>query len=288
MIGEAMGEQRRGLLYAAIAIFFFALSAILIRWAGALSSYEITFWRLVVAAVAVGIAIAWRGGVWLVSAGDRGRFLLFGLITALHFLLYAAALSFTTIAHALAIVYTAPIFVALFSALWLHEPLPRRKWGGILLAVIGVAILAGFQPHFTRRMMVGDLLALGSAITFGLYSVIGRSQRHHYGLLTYAATLYGAAALWTLAPAALHFTPQAYTVTTVLCLVALGLLPLGMGHTLYNAALRLTSATSVNVVATQEVTLGILLGVLLLGEVPQANELVGAAVTLVGVIIVIL
>ena len=288
MIGEAMGEHRRGLVYVAIAIFFFALSAILIRWAGALSSYEITFWRLVVAAVAVGIAIAWRGEVWLVSAADRGRFLLFGLITALHFLLYAAALSFTTIAHALAIVYTAPIFVALFSALWLHEPLPRRKWGGILLAVIGVAILAGFQPQFTRNMMIGDLLALGSAVTFGLYSVIGRSQRHRYSLLTYAATLYGAAALWTLAPAALHFTPQAYTVTTVLCLLALGLLPLGMGHTLYNAALRLTSATSVNVVATQEVTLGILLGVLLLSEVPQANELVGAAITLVGVIIVIL
>ncbi len=283
-----MGEHRRGLVYVAIAIFFFALSAILIRWAGALSSYEITFWRLVVAAVAVGIAIAWRGEVWLVSAADRGRFLLFGLITALHFLLYAAALSFTTIAHALAIVYTAPIFVALFSALWLHEPLPRRKWGGILLAVIGVAILAGFQPQFTRNMMIGDLLALGSAVTFGLYSVIGRSQRHRYSLLTYAATLYGAAALWTLAPAALHFTPQAYTVTTVLCLLALGLLPLGMGHTLYNAALRLTSATSVNVVATQEVTLGILLGVLLLSEVPQANELVGAAITLVGVIIVIL
>ena len=288
MIGEAMGEHRRGLVYVAIAIFFFALSAILIRWAGALSSYEITFWRLVVAAVAVGIAIAWRGEVWLVSAADRGRFLLFGLITALHFLLYAAALSFTTIAHALAIVYTAPIFVALFSALWLHEPLPRRKWGGILLAVIGVAILAGFQPQFTRNMMIGDLLALGSAVTFGLYSVIGRSQRHRYSLLTYAATLYGAAALWTLAPAALHFTPQAYTVTTVLCLLALGLLPLGMGHTLYNAALRLTSATSVNVVATQEVTLGILLGVLRLSEVPQANELVGAAITLVGVIIVIL
>ncbi len=288
MVGDVTFDQRRGLVYVAIAIFFFALSAVLIRWAGALSSYEITFWRLVVAAMAVSVGVAWRRERWLVAGDDRLRFLGFGLITALHFLLYAAALSFTTIAHALAIVYTAPVFVAIFSALWLHEPLPGRKWVGILLAVVGVAILAGFQPKLTPRMLFGDLLALGSAITFGLYSVIGRSQRHRYSLLTYAATVYGAAALWTLAPAALNFTPQGYTITTVLAVIALGLLPLGLGHTLYNAALRLTSATSANVVATQEVTLGILLGVLLLGEIPQVNEIVGAAITLVGVIIVIL
>ena len=51
------------------------------------------------------------------------------------------------------------------------------------------------------RMLLGDLLALGSAITFGLYSVAGRSQRERYGLFTYTGTVYGLAALWAL-PAA--------------------------------------------------------------------------------------
>jgi drug/metabolite transporter (DMT)-like permease len=74
----------------------------------------------------------------------------------------------------------------------------------------------------------------------------------------------------------------------VLSLIGLGLIPLGLGHTLYNAALRRTHATYVNVIATQEVTGGILLGIVLLGEIPGLNEVIGAAVTLLGVLIVIL
>src|SRR5260370_35335118 len=75
------------------------------------------------------------------------RFPLYGLVTALHFLTYISSLSFTTIAPALALAYTSPIFVTLFSAIFLREPLPKRKYLGIAIAVIGIAIMAGFQPN---------------------------------------------------------------------------------------------------------------------------------------------
>lgn len=288
MTVAAEPDQRRGLLYVALAVLFFSTSPVFVRWAGTLSSYEIAFWRLLTAALALRLAMRARGERWRLPRAEWRKFLVFGLITALHFLFYIASLSFTTIAHSLAIVYTAPIFVTLFSALFLGESIIPRKWGGIALAVAGVGILAGFQPHFDGSMLLGDLLALGSAITFGLYSVAGRSQRHRYSLFTYATLIYGAAALWAALPAALHFTPGGYTPRAVLSVLGLGLLPLGMGHTLYNAALRRTHATYVNVIATQEVTGGILLGILLLGEVPGANEIVGAAVTLLGILLVIL
>ncbi len=280
--------SRRGLLYVGVAVFFFSTSAVFVRWAGALSSYEITFWRLAIAASALALVMALRRQRWAVPRQQWGRFLGFGLVAALHFLFYVTALSYTTIAHALSIVYTAPVFAALFSAIFLHESLPRRKWLGILLAVAGVAILAGFQPELTQQMLIGDLLALGSAITYGLYSVIGRAQRHQTSLLTYAVTVYAVAALWTAAPAVLAFTPGGYTPISVLSLLGLGLLPLALGHTLYNAALRHTSATYANIIAMLEVAGAILLGVLLLGEIPAANEIAGALVTLAGVLIVIL
>jgi drug/metabolite transporter (DMT)-like permease len=57
---------------------------------------------------------------------------------------------------------------------------------------------------------------------------------------------------------------------------------------MYNAALRRTHATTVNLIATQEVTGGVLLGMLLLNQVPQPNEIVGAAITLVGIAIVLI
>jgi drug/metabolite transporter (DMT)-like permease len=281
-------QQRRGVWLAMLAVLFFATSPVLVRWADPLSPYEKTAGRLAVAALCIFALMRLRKERFALSRHDGPLFLVFGLIAAVHFLAYVASLNYTTIAHSLAIVYTAPIFVTLFSAWFLKEPIPRRKWGGVLVAVLGVAILAGFEPRWNGAMALGDLLALVSAITFGLYSVAGRGQRARVPLFTYAVAVYGLAALWALPAAAANFTPAGYTLVPILAVIALGIIPLGLGHTLYNAALRHTHATTANLIATQEVTLGILLGVIFLGEIPQANEIAGALVTLVGIALVLL
>ena len=218
---------------------------------------------------------------------DAFRFAGFGLAAALHFLSYIASLSFTTIAQSLALVYTAPIFVTIFSAIFLQEPIAPRKWLGAIVTVIGIAVMVGFEAQMNARMLFGDALALVSAITFGLYSVAGRSQRRRYPLFTYAGTVYALAALWVTPAALLSFTPSGYTARSVAAVVASGLLPLAVGHTLYNAALRRTHATTVNLIATQEVTGGVLLGWLLLGQMPQPNEIMGIALALIGIAIVL-
>lgn len=280
-------EQRRGLWLAVLAVLFFATTPVLVRWADPLSPYEKTAGRLAVAALFIFALMRLRKEPFKLSRQSAPLFLVFGLIAALHFLSYIASLNYTTIAHSLAIVYTAPIFVTLFSAWFLKEPIPRRKWGGVLVAVLGVAILAGFEPRWDSAMALGDLLALVSAITFGLYSVAGRGQRSRYPLFTYAVAVYALAALWALPAAVANFTPEGYTLVPILAVITLGVIPLGIGHTLYNAALRHTHATSANLIATQEVTLGILLAMVFLGEVPQPNEIAGVLVTLLGIALVL-
>lgn len=283
-----MSESRKGLLLAGLAVLFFATSPVLIRWAAPASPYGIALGRLAVAALFVFSLARFKGSPIKLARSDGWLFAGFGLITALHFVFYIASLSFTSIAHSLAIVYTAPIFVTLFSGWFLHEPIAPRKWIGVAIAVVGIAILVRFEPQWDSRMAFGDLLALGSAITYGLYSVAGRSQRARYPLLTYATVVYGVAALWVLPVAALNQNLAALGTPQLLAIIALGLLPLGIGHTLYNAALRRAHATTINLVATQEVTLGILLGAVLLGEIPDASSIIGALVTLFGVVFVIL
>lgn len=280
-------DERRGLLYVALAVGMFATSPVLIRMAAPVSSFEITFWRMALAAPTVlALSIIMRQPIAL-PRGDLRRFVLYGLVAALHFLLYIASLAFTTIAHSLALVYTAPIFIAIFSSLMLGEHMAPRKYIGIVVAVVGVAILAGFEPALTPRMLLGDLLALGSAVCFGFYSVFGRSQRTRYPLFTYAFTVYALAALWLLPVAAASFQPV-YSPVAILAIVFLGVFPLGLGHTLYNAALRQVHAAYANLIATQEVTGGIILGLLILGEMPSINSIVGALVAMIGIIIVLL
>jgi drug/metabolite transporter (DMT)-like permease len=280
-------ETRSGIWLAALAVVFFSTSPIFLIWADPLSAYEKTAWRMLVGSLAVFSLAIIQGRLPRYRRGDGGKFLLFGLVTALHFVTYIAALSFTSIAHALTVTYTSPVFVTLFSALFLGEMISWRKGVGIAVVLGGIALLVGFQPMLTPRMLIGDGLALITAITFGIYSVAGRSQRHQYPLLTYAFAVYGIAGLLMLPAAIASWTPEGYRLPQILSIAAAGVVPLAIGHTLYNAAVRRTHATYVNLISTQEVTGGVLLGMLLLGQMPTWNAVVGALVTLVGIVVVL-
>lgn len=281
-------NKQRGVLLAVLAVTAFSTSPVLVRWAAPLSAYEVTAWRVFIAALSVlMLALAQKTRPQL-RREDIPKFALFGLITAIHFGSYIASLNFTTIAHSLTIVYTAPVFVAVLSALFLKESISGRKWVGVAIVVAGIAVLAGFEPQMTRQMWLGDGLALVSAITFGFYSVAGRSQRSHYPLLTYAFFVYLIAALWMVPIATANFTPSGYGWRQIASVVMLGVLPLGLGHTLYNAAVRHMHATYANLIASQEVTGGILLGIIFLNEIPGPSAIVGVLITLVGIIAVLL
>jgi drug/metabolite transporter (DMT)-like permease len=287
---------RRGLLYVCLAVTFFGMGSVLVLWSQPFSAIEIAFWRLTIATVMVAImGLITHQPLWL-TRQQVPRFLLYGLVTALHFVFYIASLSFTTIAHSLAIVYTSPIFVALFSVLVLRESLSLRKYLGIGVAILGIAILAGFQPHYTacslqgmgHCMVLGDGLALLSAICYAIYSIAGRGERERHPLFRYTTNVYGLAALWLL-PATLFFAfRHAYPLRAIGAVLALGVFPLGLGHTLYNASVRHIHATYSNLIATQEVTLGVLFGMIFLHQFPTLNAYIGGGIALVGIIAVLL
>jgi drug/metabolite transporter (DMT)-like permease len=281
------GRARTGYLQALAAVALFSTSPVLVRRAETVSAVEITFWRLAIAAATVALfaAVARRPVRW--GRISPRPFAAYGVVIALHFYLYIAALFFTTVAHALALVYTAPLFIAVLSRIFLGERMPPRRWLGVGLAVLGVAVLTGFEPQAGPGTLLGDLLATGSAVTFAVYSVIGRARRDAYPLFDYATGIYAWGAVWLLPLALWRFPGSEYPPGSVLALVGLGVGPLGTGHTLYNAALRRIPATSANLIATLEVVGGVALSALLLGEVPSGPALIGAGVVLAGILLVL-
>ena len=280
-------EHKLGILYVALAVTTFSTTPVFVRWADTLSPFVVTCLRMLVGSATVYLIARVQGQKPRLVRSDWPRFALWGLITACHFGLYIASLSYTTVAHSLALVYTSPIWVSLFSWIMLREPLPGRKWIGILVTLLGMGVLSGFEPTWTTRMLIGDAMAIGSAVTFGIYSATGRAQRERYSLWTYASGVYGMAGVWLLPLAILTVDLPDRVALPLLSILILGVFPLGIGHTLYNAALRRAHPTLVNIIATQEVTGGILLSWWLLGEVPAIHSVAGALIMLVGVIQVV-
>ena len=282
-------ERRQGYGRAAGAVLLFSTSPVLIRWAESVSALEITWWRLALATLTV-MVIARLGGHRLRPRPlVSRRFALYGLTIALHFYLYIASLSLTTVAHSLALVYTAPVFIALLSRAVLRETLSPLRWLGVALGVSGAAVVAGIEPTIRPAALLGDLLAIGSAITFAIYSVVGRAARTRYPLYDYAIGVYGWGTLWLtpLALAAWAAAGSHYHLAAVSAVAFLGVGPLGIGHTLYNAALRRAPATAVNLIATGEVFGGVLLSTTLLAEYPTPLALLGGAIVLLGILLVI-
>ncbi|MBP1780041.1 MAG: hypothetical protein H6Q86_6052, partial [candidate division NC10 bacterium] len=250
-----------------------------------LSPVEVTALRLLVAGALVGVVARVAGNRVALPACEWARLVPIGITAALHFLAFIASLYFTTVAHALTLTYTAPLFIAALSFLVLGEPLPRRTVPAAA-ALVGVAVLAGFEPQLNRRMLLGDALALGAAVTFAAYSLLGRRERARLPLLPYAAGVYLVAGLVT-APFAGSLLRPGLPLHALGAVCAMALVPSALGHTLYNASIRRLHPSIPNLIATQEVTLGVLLAWILLGEPITWSAAAGAALTLLGVSVVL-
>ncbi|MBT8458557.1 MAG: DMT family transporter [Boseongicola sp.] len=94
----------------------------------------------------------------------RGFCIAFGLFG------FYAALPFISLATAGAGIYLAPIFMTLFSARLLGEPVGRRGWVGVLLGFVGVLVLLkpgsdSFSPWTILPVIGASFYALGHTLT---------------------------------------------------------------------------------------------------------------------------
>lgn len=67
------------------------------------------------------------------------------------------------------LLYLYPVFVAILSAVWLHEPITRRRAGMLALALAGLALTLG--P--AGGQWLGALLAIAAAVIYSVYILAG-------------------------------------------------------------------------------------------------------------------
>jgi drug/metabolite transporter (DMT)-like permease len=207
---------------------------------------------------------------------------------SLHFLFFVTALWFTSIAHALSIVYLSPAVIAIVSTQIFHERLSRVQIMGITLSIVGIAVMLGFELEISREKLVGDFFALLSGLMFAAYSILGRIHRRYISAFAYTSRIYSLASILALPMLIFSFEVANYSFDRIAALALAGIVPIGIGHTLYNTALKYLSATKVNLMASQEVTGGILLGGLFLAEIPSVTTIAGVILNLIGISLVLL
>jgi len=70
--------------------------------------------------------------------------------------------------------YTMPVWTVLFGMVLLHEPLSRRKIIGLALGMLGMAVLLGEDVRHITRSPMGTLLIVAAAISWAFGTVLLR------------------------------------------------------------------------------------------------------------------
>ena len=292
--GPPLTAHRSPALVLALSLVGISFAAPLVRLSGN-SGLVVGVGRLGVSCLFVAVALV-AGGGWRqwrrLSRADALVALGAGATLALHFWSWNSSLALTTVAASVVLVNLQPAFVAGLSALWLREAPTRQQRVGIALAVVGAVVVGAFDAGQGgargARALVGDLLALGGAVTAAAYYVAGRRLRQTLDLWPYVGLVYGSCFVVLLAIALARgdaLVPQPPREWLIFVALAVG--PMMLGHTGMNWALKHLPAYVVNLTVLGEPVGATLLALLLPGirETPGAHTLVGGALILTGAVI---
>jgi DME family drug/metabolite transporter len=227
-----------------------------------------------------------RAALLRLRARDLPLLAAYGVVSVAGFMtIYFAAISLTTVATAAVLLYTAPAWVVVLARVLFREPLTPMKSAAVGFAFAGCVLVAGaVGPGAVRLGPAGLLAGLGAGLTYALYSIFGKTAlRTLAPTTTVVYTLgFGAVALLVAGgglpplPAAAAALPLAYVIV----------FPTVLAYVLYIGGLRWVEAGRASVVATLEPVVAAGGGALLLREPFGTLQWVGAALVLIGVVLV--
>ena len=253
-----------------------------------------SFARYVVACAALLVAaFILEGGLPRLSARQWAATFVLGLFGVFAYnLFFMGALAKLPASRAALIIALNPAITIAISAVVFKERLGARRWAGVVVALVGVAIVVskGDFANFAGGVVgLGELFMFAAVTSWALYTILGRKVL--VGLTPLAATNY--AALWgtmllglAAAPAfgALHPTQFDWRMTV--SLLYLGVLGTAVAFVWYYMSVKKVGASTTSIFNNLVPVFGVAISVLLLGEQLLMSMLIGGAVTILGVLMV--
>lgn len=226
-------------------------------------------------------------GVFHVRREHLKYFLGTGVVSVVLFTCcYFTCQKLCSLAVASILLYTAPSFVVVLSAVLWREPVTKKKLLALALTLVGCALVCGVFAGDLSVTLPGVLLGLGAGFFYALYSVFGRYALAHYSSMTVTVWTFifaGPASLVLLRPARM----AAALAEPRMWLLAAGLVVFStvLPYILYTRGLARVEAGKASIMASLEPVVASLAGVLAFGEPMGPATLIGILCVLAGVYI---
>lgn len=195
--------------------------------------------------------------------------------------MYFISIEGLSVGLAAMLLFTFPLFVAVFGHFFLKEKLALKKWGFLFLTLLGLAVLLWSEPEL--KTITSVFWALGAAITYSAYVIIShRLQPNVHPLSSSVYIMFGATislilihrpdwTTWT------NFEPEKVHLILGIAIVAT-IAPLS----LFLAGLQKLKSSEASILVTVEPLVAAALGFLILKESWGLQQILGAALVLAG------
>lgn len=204
----------------------------------------------------------------------------------LYYILFNLALAYTSASQTALIQSAFPAIVAVMAVVWLRERVTRQRVAGIGLAIVGVVLIVATQADATARdPLLGNALAFASVLSWSTYTILAKRVSNADPIaVTAVITLIGTVML---VPVALienaDVSLSAIPRDGWLAIIYLGGLASAAGYLLYSRALRDIDASLVGAFINLSPVIGVVSGVLVLGEALTTTAILGGMLVLAGV-----
>ncbi|MHB8572870.1 MAG: DMT family transporter [Candidatus Dormibacteria bacterium] len=277
--------DRLALAAAGVSVLLWSSAFVGIRAAGRdLSPGALSLARLLIGSLLLGLLVAYRRPA-LPPRRDLVGIIITGVLWfGLYNILLNQAERQVDAGTAAMLVNIAPVLLAVLSGIFLHEGFPRRLMAGCAVAFAGTVIIGVATSPHAFTISSAAWLCVGAAAAYAVAIVIQKPlmARSSALMVTWLACTTGAvvclpfsAQLWAEAPHA--------AAGSLAWAVYLGAAPTAIGFSTWGYALARTDAGRLGATTYLVPSIAVLMGWLILGDLPPLMAFAGGALCLLGV-----
>ena len=238
-----------------------------------LSASDITLMRSVFACIALFLFLKFSSeNLTLASRKDYLIAIGLGILMALHWVTYFAAMQYSSVSVGMIALFTFPVITVLIEPFFEKVSLVWQDIVSALTVIAGVYFIVP-ETSLDNDITLGVLIGVGSAVLYAFRNLIHRKHFKQYS---------GAKAMaWQTLVIAIFLLPTGSNeiadapMSAWLMLLLLGTVFTALPHALIAASLRHLRAKTFSLIACMQPFYGVILAVLLLDENPSGNTLLG-------------
>lgn len=244
---------------------------------------------------ALGMLLMWtvvwfRGMRLRIARKDIGKVVLLGLLGNLIYqMLFIVGIDRTFASNAAVMLGTIPVWIAVFSHLFTDQKMYRLQAIGVFFAFSGVVLIMGFGEHgldFRAESVLGDAIIVSAAMVFAVYTLLSRSMLETYSPLTLATmvmTIGGTLLILVAVPSLIRLDFHAISLVSWSGAAYSGLFAIGLAYLIWNFGIKNVGAIRTSTYQNMVPVLGVLFGLIFLGEKLHIMQYIGCLLTVAGI-----